>query len=317
MNINSSDYSGRVWQFNEDEDAALEYLPHQDQVLYLRGLRKNMDFSTGIVGVRRRISYQMFKELLEVNRNQGSTKGDYAPTRGELRAIIARLVGAGLIERLELKTSARVEPLVFKLPFAHTGRYSVLNSERHGNNTGATPRNNSALAGVCGGVSDTVKNNVNNTHQYISNKDIKEYSQNSNEFEHSEQADSLNLEKPKAVNQVDGGSGLGPCPHVEILDLWKSIFPGKRQPNRNLWARQTAAAHLRSRWQEAAHIDHSNGQHKLYSDRESGLVWWGRFFTHLSKSKFLTSDESPFFDLAWLVKKANFYKALDGKYNNA
>lgn len=315
--ISMSNYVGRVWQFNEDEDAAMEYLPHSDQVLYLRGLRKHMDFSTGIVGLSRRISYQQFKELLEVNRRQGSTKGDYAPSRGELRAMLARLVEVGLIERVELKTTAKVDPMVFKLPFAHVGRYSVSNGEQHGNNIGATTQHNSAVAGAGAVVSDTVQNNVSDIHQSIR---LKEYStkvecENSNELAHCAPSDSLNLEKPKAVDQKAGS--LGSCPHQEILDLWSDCFPAMRSPNRNLWMRQTAAANLRSRWQEAAKVMHSNGKHTLYSDLDSGLIFWKRFFTHLSKSKFLTSDESKFFDLPWLLKKSNFYKALDGKYNNA
>lgn len=317
MNINSSNYTGRVWQFNEDELFALDYLPHIDRVLYMFGIRTHMDFSTGMTGIRRRVSYQSFKELLEVNRAKGSNKGSYSPTKDELRASIARLVRVGLIERINLNTGEKVEPLVFKLPIAHVGAYSSRNNEPQQNPTGAPPQKNPAAARVGDGMNPTEENTMNPIHQLDSYKDIKEYSENSNEFEHSATPDSVNLEKPKAVDQVGRGSMLGPCPHAEILDLWNGALPGKRSPNRNLWAKQTAAAHLRSRWQEAAHIDHSNGKHKLYSDRESGLAWWGRFFTHLSKSRFLMSDEATFFDLAWVVKKANFYKALDGKYNNA
>lgn len=315
--ISMSNYVGRVWQFNEDEDAAMEYLPHSDQVLYLRGLRKHMDFSTGIVGLSRRISYQQFKELLEVNRRQGSTKGDYTPTRDELRAMIARLVSVGLIERVDVDARDKVKPMIFKLPFAHVGRYSASNSEPHGNPTGTTTRNKPVMTGVCGMVSPSTENHVSPLHQSIR---LKEYStnvecKNSSELSHCASSDSLNLEKPKAVDQKAGP--LGSCPHQEILDLWSECFPAMRSPNRNLWMKQTAAANLRSRWQEAAKVMHSNGKHTLYSDRDSGLIFWKRFFTHLSKSKFLTSDESKFFDLPWLLKKSNFYKALDGKYNNA
>jgi hypothetical protein len=317
VNIGASDYVGRIWQFNEDEDAALEYLPHSDQVLYLRGMRKNMDFSNGTVGIKRGISYQGFKELLEVNRMPGSTKPSYAPSRDELRAMIARLVKVGLLERIHLNTGARVEPLAFKLPIAHTGRYSVSNIEPRKSPARANTHNNSVLRGACDGMNPIPENDLNPTHQLVR---LKEYStkvecENSNELAHCAEDDSLNLEKPKAVDQKLGG--LGSCPHQEILNIWDSVLPARRSPNRNLWMKQTAAANLRSRWQEAAKVMHSNGKHTLYCDRESGLVFWKRFFTHLSKSKFLTSDDAKFFDLPWLLKKSNFYKALDGKYNNA
>lgn len=314
--IETSDYIGRVWQFNEDEDAAMEYLPHSDQVLYLRGMRKNMDFSTGTVGISRRISYQGFKELLEVNRNQGSTKPNYAPSRDELRAMIARLIKVGLLERIQLKTGSRIEPLAFKLPLAHIGRYSVSVKEPHHSPTATPPAQSLELAGSRVDVSPTVESNVSPIHQSIrlNNNSTNVECENSSELSGS--AASVEAkEKKKAVNQESGA--LGPCPWNEILDIWQAEFPARRQPNRNLWIKQAAAGDLRARWKEGPTIDHSSGDRKLYSDRESGLVFWQRFLKHLAKSKFLNSDDSKFFDLAWLVKKANFYKTLDGKYNDA
>jgi hypothetical protein len=316
VNIGASDYVGRIWQFNEDEDAALEYLPHSDQVLYLRGMRKNMDFSNGTVGIKRGISYQGFKELLEVNRMPGSTKPSYAPSRDELRAMIARLVKVGLLERIYLNTGARVEPLAFKLPIAHTGRYSTSNIEPRRSAARASTQNNPALARAGGGMNPAAENDLSPTHQLVRLKEYSTKVECENSSELSGSAEHVDFEeKQKAVNQES--VGLGSCPHQEILNIWDSVLPARRSPNRNLWMKQTAAANLRSRWQEAAKVMHSNGKHTLYCDRESGLVFWKRFFTHLAKSKFLTSDEAKFFDLPWLLKKSNFYKALDGKYNNA
>lgn len=314
--IETSDYIGRVWQFNEDEDAAMEYLPHSDQVLYLRGMRKNMDFSSGTVGITRRISYQGFKELLEVNRNQGSTKANYAPSRDELRAMVARLIKVGLLERIQLKTGMKIEPLAFKLPLAHIGRYSTSIKQPHHSTTATPPAQDSALAQPRADVSPTVESNVSPIHQSIrlNNNSTNVECENSSELSDSESAVEI-IEKKKAVNQEEGA--LGHCPWNEILDIWQAEFPARRQPNRNLWAKQAAAKDLRARWKEAAGIDHSNGSGKLYSDRESGLDFWQRFLKHLAKSKFLTSDESNFFDIQWLVARKNFYKTLDGKYENA
>lgn len=314
--IETSDYIGRVWQFNEDEEAAMEYLPHSDQVLYLRGMRKNMDFSTGTVGISRRISYQGFKELLEVNRSQGSTKSDYAPSRDAMRAMIARLVKVGLLERIQFKTGMRIEPLAFKLPLAHIGRYSALVKEPHYSTASAPPAQSSELVQPRANVSPAAENKVSPIHQSIrlNNNSTKVECENSNELSDSE-SNSSSEKKAKAVSQESGA--LGHCPWNEILDIWQAEFPARRQPNRNLWAKQAAAKDLRARWKEAAGIDHSNGSGKLYSDRESGLDFWQRFLKHLAKSKFLTSDESNFFDLQWLVTRKNFYKTLDGKYESA
>ena len=53
------------WSWSNSEDLALDYLPHRAQVLYLRVLRRRMDFKTGVVGITARLSYQMIAEWLE------------------------------------------------------------------------------------------------------------------------------------------------------------------------------------------------------------------------------------------------------------
>lgn len=322
IDIGASEYVGRVWQYNEDEDAALEYLPHTDQVLYLRGLRKNMDFSSGIVGVRRAISYQMFKELLEVNRKRGSTKPSYAPTKDELRACIARLIKAGLIERLHIDTGSRIERLVFKLPLAHVGYRSAPSEEPQLVAVATPPAETSDVAGPSAVVNPSGKNGLNPIHQLVSKSDIKEIRENSSELSHSASQDSVIVQSSKAVNQDAKSkqsspkqSNLGTCPHHEVLELWAKYFPGKSQPNKNLWDQQTASQHLKARWREVSMIMHSTGTRTLYATREEGLQWWEEFFQYISvRCLFLMSDDSQFFNLAWLVKKANFMKTLDQNY---
>ena len=47
---------------NEEELAALCGLPHIQQLSYLRGIRPYMDTHTGLVGIKRRVSYQSIAE---------------------------------------------------------------------------------------------------------------------------------------------------------------------------------------------------------------------------------------------------------------
>lgn len=315
-------YSGRSWQFNEDEDAALEYLPHVDQVLYLRGLRKFMDFATGIVGIRRKVSYQMFRELLEVHRRRGSTKPEYYPKRDEVRASLTRLEAAGLIIRVPSASKAVADSMVFKLPFAHADLTVLSNEERQGQTLRATTPQDSVLAGAGDSMSPSCENAMNNTPPYIRISEIKEIRENSSELSHSASQDSVILKNSKAVNQDTKSkqasskqSSLGVCPHHEVLELWAKYFPGKSQPNKNLWDQQTASQHLKARWREVSMIMHSTGTRTLYATREEGLQWWGEFFQYISvRCLFLMSDDSQFFNLAWLVKKANFMKTLDQNY---
>ncbi len=56
---------------NSEELAVLAGLPHIQQLTYLRGIRPYMDVKTGLVGVKRGISYQSISEQLYVEPHQG------------------------------------------------------------------------------------------------------------------------------------------------------------------------------------------------------------------------------------------------------
>lgn len=117
------------WAWCSEEDARLDYLDPAAQVLYLRVLRRNMDFGTGIVGVSARLSYAKLAEWLEVRPPAGSTKPVERLSMSRIRALLAMLERAGLIERVRNK--GEVVPLVFKLVFARAGSVRS-NEERQG-----------------------------------------------------------------------------------------------------------------------------------------------------------------------------------------
>lgn len=88
-------------QWNDEEDRALDYLPHVDQVIYLRGIRRRMDYETGVAGVTVSISYSWLSQLCEVHPPKGShMKAPKRLDKAALRAIFDRLERAGLIERI-------------------------------------------------------------------------------------------------------------------------------------------------------------------------------------------------------------------------
>lgn len=107
------------WSWSSNEDSALDYLPHRAQVLYLRVLRRRMDFDTGIVGITARLSYQMIAEWLEERPPARSKNPVVRPSVSEIRSALASLERAGLIERV--MRGGEVLPLVFLLPLAETG----------------------------------------------------------------------------------------------------------------------------------------------------------------------------------------------------
>ncbi len=108
------------WSWSAEEDAAMDYLPHAAQVLYLRVLRRRMDYSSGIVGVTVRLSYQLIGEWLEVRPPWGSKNPVIRLSVSEIRAALAQLEKVGLVERVRNDGGDAV-PLVFSLPFARTG----------------------------------------------------------------------------------------------------------------------------------------------------------------------------------------------------
>ena len=119
--------------WNSDEDAALQGLSVEAQVIYLRGLRRYMDFGTGVAGhPGRKISYQGLKETITPERDWGSNKKEKEVTKGFVRARLTELKRAGLIQDAG---SNRVDGLVVRLVLADTG---VVRSkkERHRNDTG-------------------------------------------------------------------------------------------------------------------------------------------------------------------------------------
>lgn len=79
-----------------EELGALCGLPHIQQLVYLRGIRPYMDLSTGLVGIKRRISHQSIAEQLYIEPQPGIKEQNFS--RAQVRRAVAGLVRAGLLE---------------------------------------------------------------------------------------------------------------------------------------------------------------------------------------------------------------------------
>lgn len=119
--------------------------------------------------------------------------------------------------------------------------------------------------------------------------------------------------KPKTASAKR--TGLSPCPHQAILDLWAEIMPDKRQPVRSLWPNSARARNLTARWKSGFVILNEQTGEPLYTDTASGIEWWGRFIRFLRRSEFLMRDDSSWFGLDWVAKAENFEKILSMKYH--
>jgi hypothetical protein len=104
---------------NSEELETLCGLPHTQQLAYLRGIRPYMDIKTGLVGIRRRISYQSISEQLYVEPHQGIKSQSFS--RDQVRRAVSGLVRAGIIE-----VQSEGMQLILKCALA-TRPYSVQN----------------------------------------------------------------------------------------------------------------------------------------------------------------------------------------------
>lgn len=98
--------------WNDEEDMAMQGLPWMAQLLYLRGLRPYMDYASGVVGIKRGISYQGLAETLYLEPGQGKTDTG-SPTIKAIRNAVMNLEKAGLLVKI-----AAERKLIFKLVLA-------------------------------------------------------------------------------------------------------------------------------------------------------------------------------------------------------
>lgn len=83
------------FSINEHELSALYGLPHIQQLAYLRGIRPYMDVKTGMVGIKRGISYQSIAEQLYIEPHPGIKSISYS--RAQVIRAVAGLQRAGII----------------------------------------------------------------------------------------------------------------------------------------------------------------------------------------------------------------------------
>ena len=103
-----------------------------------------------------------------------------------------------------------------------------------------------------------------------------------------------------------------PCPHKRIIEAYEAILP--ELPRVRVWRAQQASD-LRARWREKL-------REGKFSDEDSGVDYFRRFFGYVRRSEFLMGrrsgrDGRTFRNcLAWMVKAKNFDGIVDGKYHD-
>ena len=119
-------------------------------------------------------------------------------------------------------------------------------------------------------------------------------------------------EKSPKTEKLNGtkSAKIPACPHEQILAAWGEHCSFAPQPR--TWD-ATRKAKMLSRWRAGFEILHRDTGKPLYTDEESGIEWWGRFFRYIKTQTFLPDAEWSF-TLDWVIKPANFAKIIDGAY---
>ncbi len=95
--------------WNEEEDAALQGLSLEAQIIYLRGIRRFAD-RNGTAGIERRINRASLSEVCHFLPSRRSPRQESKPTWEQVRCRLAELENAGLI--------VQKQNLVFDLPLS-------------------------------------------------------------------------------------------------------------------------------------------------------------------------------------------------------
>lgn len=103
------------------------------------------------------------------------------------------------------------------------------------------------------------------------------------------------------------------CPQQELVAMYHEILP--ELPRVRVWDGQRAK-NMASRWRQWMNAKRQDGS-PCYTDRESGLVYWRRFFEYIRESSFLMGNAGKWkASLDWIVKAENMAKIIERKYHD-
>lgn len=105
----------------------------------------------------------------------------------------------------------------------------------------------------------------------------------------------------------------------QLVGLFASKVPELPKPRYELWKDSAGAESMRQRWKWLLGPDAVREDDTRYaSTAHEAVDWFARFFDTVHESDFLSGRSGQWknCDLAWLMKRDNFMKVVQGNYEN-
>jgi uncharacterized protein YdaU (DUF1376 family) len=117
----------------------------------------------------------------------------------------------------------------------------------------------------------------------------------------------------------DEPASIPPCPLKQLVALFSAKVPELPKPRFEMWKDSAGAEAMRQRWKWLLGPDAVREDNSRYATNAAEAIdWFGRFFDTVKASDFLTGRKGDWknCDLAWLMKRENFLKVVQGNYTN-
>ena len=109
-----------------------------------------------------------------------------------------------------------------------------------------------------------------------------------------------------------------PCPLKQLVGMYVARLPELPKPRYELWKDGDGAEATRQRWKWLLSKAATREDGSRYAENAAqALDWFGRYFDAVAASDLLMGRKGKWrADLAWLMKRENFTKVVQGNYEN-
>lgn len=286
------------WLITDEEDQRLQGLTADAQVIYLRGIRRSMDYSSGVSEIGLALLRQKLETIPDPKSRIQERRVDTL-TNHYIRARLAELERAELIEKIPKQDRfRRPQYLCLAAPYGEVRPESGPQENRKGR-TASTTASESA---------DVVRLEDHWTARGGAKEPQGDNRKRSGGPGEDRTSDDVLVDDADKSATSTRGDGPPDCPHQDIIQAYHEELPMLPRVRPDLWGGERAKK-LRQRWRE--------------DSRRQSVDWWRKLFRRIRETcPFLLGQVDPppgkarafQADLEWIVSPKNFAKILEGRY---